>query len=105
MKEKAYICSPYSGDIKRNKQYARELTRWAIVHGYAPICPHLYLTEVLNDHDAAEREIGRQLGLELLAACDVIIIGKAYGISKGMKAEIEQAERLGLIFDVVYKIS
>ena len=39
----AYICSPYSGDIKRNKEYARELTLKAIKDGYAPITPHLYI--------------------------------------------------------------
>lgn len=96
MKQKAYICSPYSGDVKRNKEYARQLTRWAILRGYVPICPHLYLTEVLNNDDEEERETGLQLGLELLTACKVIIIGKDYGISKGMEAEIEQAKRLGL---------
>ena len=42
----AYICSPYSGDTKRNKEYARELTLKAIKDGYAPITPHLYITGV-----------------------------------------------------------
>jgi hypothetical protein len=95
--KKAYICSPYRGDVKRNKAYARQLVRFAANCGCAPICPHLYLTEALNDDDPAERATGLNIGLELLAACEVVIVGEAYGISEGMLAEIEQAERLGLL--------
>ena len=101
MKTKAYICSPYRGNVQRNKVYARRLVRWAIVDGYAPICPHLYLTEVLNDNEPEERVAGLNIGLELLSVCDVVIVGSRYGISEGMAAEIEQAERLGLA--LVYK--
>lgn len=62
----AYICSPYSGDIKRNKAYARELTLKAIKDGYAPITPHLYITECLNDKEPLERDLGLNAGLALL---------------------------------------
>lgn len=98
--KKAYICSPYHSDteegVKRNKAYARDLTRWAIKIGYAPICPHLYLTEVLDDENPAERADGLRCGLELLAACDVVIVGSVFGVSVGMQAEIREAVRLGL---------
>lgn len=106
MKKKAYICSPYnastSSGVKKRKEYARELVKWAIEHGYTPICPHLYITEVLNDKDIQERELGRQIGLDLLSVCSVIVIGAKYGISEGMLAEIKEAKRLGLTFDEVY---
>ena len=109
MRPRAYICSPYKANtaagIKKHKEYARQLTRWAIVNGYAPICPHLYLTEVLNDSEAAEREAGLNIGLELIGACDAIIVGAAYGISEGMLAEIKQAGRLGLMIHEIYKIN
>lgn len=109
MRKRAYICSPYRANtpagVKKHKEYARQLVRWAIVHGYAPICPHLYLTEVLNDHDEAERAAGLNIGLELLAACDVIIVGEKYGISEGMITEIKQAQRIGLTLHEVFKIS
>jgi len=92
----AYICSPYSGDVKRNKQYARELTARAIQDGYAPITPHLYITECLDDNDPEQRELGLNAGIALLSVCDIIIVGKRYGISDGMKTEIFKARRLGL---------
>jgi len=64
----AYICSPYSGDIKRNKEYARELTLKAIKDGYAPITPHLYITECLDDNDPKQRELGLNAG-HCVAVC------------------------------------
>ena len=90
----AYICSPYSGDIKRNKEYARELTLRAIKDGYAPITPHLYITECLNDNEPLERELGLKIAIDLLQKCDAIYIGRKYGVSQGMKAEIIIARSL-----------
>jgi len=92
----AYICSPYSGDVKRNKQYARELTARAIQLGYAPITPHLYITECLDDNDPDQRELGLNAGIALLSVCNIIIVGKRYGISNGMEREIFKARRAGL---------
>jgi hypothetical protein len=90
----AYICSPYSGDIKRNKEYARELTMQAIKDGYAPITPHLYITECLNDNEPLERDLGLKIAIDLLQKCDAIYIGRKYGVSEGMKAEIIIARSL-----------
>ena len=74
----AYICSPYSGDTKRNKAYARELTLNAIKDGYAPITPHLYITECLNDNEPLERDLGLQTAINLLKKCDAIYIGRKF---------------------------
>ena len=84
----AYICSPYSGDTKRNKQYARELTARAIQLGYAPITPHLYITECLDDNEPLARDLGLKIAIDLLQKCDAIYIGRKFGVSQGMKAEI-----------------
>ena len=92
----AYICSPYSGDIKRNKEYARELTLQAIKDGYAPITPHLYITECLNDSEPLSRDLGLKIAIDLLGKCDAIYIGRKFGVSQGMKAEIIIARSLEL---------
>ena len=92
----AYICSPYSGDIKRNKEYARELTLRAIKDGYAPITPHLYITECLDDNEPSQRDLGLRTAIQLLKKCDAIYIGRKYGVSEGMKAEIIIARSLEL---------
>lgn len=97
-KECCYICSPYRGNVFeriRNRRYARYLTKKAIEMGYAPITPHLYITQVLNEKIPEERKRGLEAGLKLLRPCKHILIGRKYGISEGMKAEIEEAKAAG----------
>lgn len=96
MSTAAYICSPYRGDTERNVAYAQELVKYALTLGCVPICPHLYLPQVLDDNNPAEREQGLQAGLELLQLCDVLIVGERYGISEGMQAEIDRATSHGI---------
>ena len=99
MEEKlCYICSPYRRDTERNAKYAAALTRAAIVKGYTPITPHLYITQALDDADPAERALGMEAGLHLLEPCKYIMIGGRYGLSEGMRHEIERAHRLGKTF-------
>lgn len=90
----AYICSPYSGEVKRNKDYARSITLRAIRDGYAPITPHLYITECLDDK--TERKLGLDIALELLKVCDIMYIGAKYGVSAGMEKEIMLAKLAGM---------
>lgn len=95
--KRVYICSPYRADnsmeLDRNIAYAQELTREAIDAGYAPITPHLYITQCVNDKEVQERAAGLAVGLELIKSCGLLIIGSRYGISEGMQAEIAAAER------------
>lgn len=94
----AYVCSPYRGNIIkriRNVRYARKLTKQAIVEGYTPITPHLFLTQVLDDRKPIERAKGLALGESILKACEVVLVGEKYGISEGMKSEISMAEKYG----------
>ncbi len=96
----AYICSPYRAkndfELDRNIEYAQMLTRKALMDGYAPITPHLYMTQCLNEEDLAERELGMHAGIVLLERCDVLYLGDTYGISDGMRGEIERAMTLGI---------
>jgi nucleoside 2-deoxyribosyltransferase len=94
--KKVYICSPYAGDTRRNKEYARMLTNAALKSGCAPITPHLYITEVLDDNNPAERKAGMAAAIELLRDCDALVIGCDFGISDGMAAEIAFAVGNGI---------
>lgn len=91
----AFVCSPYRGDKERNMTYVRELLTYAINAGYVPIAPHLLYTQVLNDDVPEERKIGINLCEELIRKSDIVIIGKKYGLSLGMKREIILAKKLG----------
>lgn len=92
-----YVCSPYRGDTKRNKEYARELTRLALDNDFCPVTVHLYLTEALDDDVPEERAKGMDAGIEILDNCKYILIGGRYGISEGMKREIKRALDTGKI--------
>lgn len=92
-----YICSPYRGHIADNVAYAKELTRLALDNGYAPVTPHLYLTQVLDESDPEQRAKGMAAGLELLKQCRYILIGSRYGLSEGMMGEIQLATEIGLL--------
>lgn len=98
--KKVYICSPYrakdSAQLDRNIEYAQELTRKAIEAGLAPITPHLYLTQCLNEDKPEERAAGMAAGLALMKSCDLVLVGVRYGISEGMRAEIEEANVAGI---------
>jgi hypothetical protein len=96
----AYICSPYrakdEAELDRNIDYAQEITRKALLAGYAPITPHLYLTQCLNESIPEERDIGMAAGLNLMKQCDFVVVGIRYGVSEGMERELQEAERLKL---------
>lgn len=97
MNDLLYVCSPYRGDTKRNKEYARKLTRAAINNGFVPVTVHLYLTEVTDDQNPEERSRGMAAGMKILENCKYILIGNKYGISDGMKAEMTLAALKGKV--------
>jgi nucleoside 2-deoxyribosyltransferase len=97
---KVYICSPYrakdEAELDRNIDYAQELTKLALEADLAPITPHLYMTQCLNENNEQERAQGMAAGMELLKICDFVIAGIKYGISNGMQQEINAALELGI---------
>ena len=97
---KVYICSPYrakdGAQLDRNIDYAQALTKRALEAGLAPITPHLYMTQCLNEDKPEERAAGMAAGLTLLKSCDFVIVGVKYGISEGMSAEIAEADAAGI---------
>ncbi len=98
--KKVYICSPYrahsAAELDRNIEYAQEITGQVLKAGYAPITPHLYITQCLNENDPEERHMGMAAGLKLLAECDFVVVGDRYGVSEGMDTEMRLAEELGI---------
>lgn len=53
MNNLVYVCSPYRGNIRRNKEYARELTKIALDNGFLPVTVHLFemknMSTIIND--------------------------------------------------------
>ena len=97
MNDLLYVCSPYRGDTKRNKEYARKLTRAALDNGFIPVTVLLNWTEATDDTNPEERVRGMAAGMKMLENCKYILVGDRYGISEGMKAELTFAAVKGKI--------
>ncbi|MFR2737501.1 MAG: DUF4406 domain-containing protein [[Clostridium] innocuum] len=86
-----FICSPYAGNIKRNKERAREYSRFAVSKNCIPIAPHLLFPQFMEEDDPAQRSLGIFFGLVLQSKCkEVWVFGQT--ISKGMSVEIAKAK-------------
>jgi hypothetical protein len=90
-----YIASPYAGDVERNIDFARKACRYCIAQGHTPVAPHLLYTQMLDDGDPAQRELGLELGQRLLERSDELWVCGGR-ISSGMAAEIAAARNLGI---------
>ena len=88
-----YICSPFSGNVKRNTQRARLYSRLAVERGCIPLAPHLLLPQFISE--ATERETAIRMGLRLLESCQELWICGGT-VSAGMRNEIAQAKKLGM---------
>ena len=99
---RAFICSPYRGDIEKNVKNAQEHARKAALMGVSPIVPHLLFPQFLTEEDPDERDLGIKLGLEQLAVCDELwVFGEE--ISDGMSQEISYAEERGIPIRYFFK--
>lgn len=95
MKTIVFICSPFARDVAGNIDRARSYGRFAITEKVIPIIPHLMYPQFLDEDDRAERQLGIEMGLALLAHCrEVWVFGSR--VSSGMAVEIERAQVLGI---------
>lgn len=97
----AYISSPYRGDTEKEETehvaYAISLLEYVLASGrIAPIVPHLYFPQVLDDSLQNDREIALKCAQHLLKGCNMMICGARYGISEGMHKEIEIALEMNI---------
>lgn len=86
-----YICSPYHGDVVRNKRYASQCALEVTEQGHIPVVPHLLFTDCLDDDNIEDRETGITMAESLLERCDEVWVYAAYGISEGMAEEMQLA--------------
>jgi len=98
--EKAYICSPLSGNTKENLKNAVAYARFVFDRcGMIPVMSHFYVL-ILDDDIEFERKIGTSLGLEMiLDAKHMWVFGDT--ITLGMKDEIRLAESLKRVIHYV----
>ena len=88
-----YICSRYSGDVKRNTEMARLYCRYAVDQGYIPLAPHLLLPQFLSEE--TERDLAISIDLRFLSLCQELWVCGSE-LSEGMQRELEQATLAGM---------
>ena len=92
-RRKAYIVSPYAGDVEKNTKDTVRYCRYAVKQGYIPVAAHLIYPQILDDRVPEERAMGLMFGLSLLDMCDEVWIFARrdaegqYILSDGMKKE------------------
>ena len=96
--EKGLYMQPIQGERRRRAGQKHRLCAAADTAGVslAPITPHLYMTQCMDDKKPEERARGMAAGLALLKGCDFVIAGVKYGITEGMDREIHTANMLGI---------
>ena len=90
-----YVASPYAGDVEKHVEYAKQACRAVMESGHAFFAPHLLYPSILDDNVPEERQLGIDMGLTMLEKCDELWTFGDH-ISKGMQAEIKEAERIGI---------
>lgn len=100
----AYVCSRYSSDTEEvfesQLQTTKDISLALVLEGYDVIVPHLYYPLFLDDSYEAEREIGIQSAIRLLHVCNAMFVHIGNKVSKGMEAEIQEAEQKNI--DIFY---
>ncbi len=87
-----YICSPFSGKVKKNKRKARRYCRFALEQHTIPFAPHLLFPQFMDDSSPEERQLAMFMNMIMLGHCEELwVFGER--ISAGMKQEIHKAER------------
>lgn len=88
--------SPYAGDVEANVAYARACLVDSLSRGEAPIASHLLYTQVLDDTDPLQRDMGIAAGLawRFVAHASVVYVDR--GISSGMRHGIDLAHEEGI---------
>lgn len=91
-----FICSPYASNPERNTALVKVLGRMIAMDGDVPVAPHLSLTQMLDDKDPGEREVGLRLGRVQLQRCDKMYVWPFDGISTGMSGDLKVALLAGI---------
>ncbi|MDN5819127.1 MAG: hypothetical protein L0H36_01145 [bacterium] len=97
-REQVQFESPFGAetaeDVLRNVAYAYIGMRDSLLRGEAPFASHLLYTQMLDDQDKLEREIGIEAGLEIGKWAVRTVVYEDLGISRGMHYGIENANKL-----------
>lgn len=91
-----FVASPLRGDMERNLAYARAAMFDSLIRDESPYVPHLLYPQVLDDTVEVQRGQGMTAANRWLLRCARLVVYVDLGVSSGMQAEIELADRHGI---------
>lgn len=96
--------SPWAGNIRKHRNYARKCIRDCLQRDEAPIASHLLFTQpgILKDHLANERKLGIDAGLAWSEVAEAAVFYADYGFSFGMQCALQKHSELGTPVEVRY---
>lgn len=94
--KRAFLISPYSGDVPRNLEYADRCQTFCFSSGWAPFAGHLQYTRVLDDNQPKDREFGMRSAYAWLSVSEAALAFMDLGVSRGMRADLDAARRLSI---------
>lgn len=93
------IESPFSAPdvdgLVRNVQYTMLAVRDSLNRDEAPYASHLFYTQMLDDNNQDERQLGMDAGLTICHHAKQTAVYTDYGTSRGMQYGIETAKSAG----------
>ena len=93
----AYIAGPYRGptawDIEKNVRNAEETGLIAANMGYMPVIPH---ANTRHFHGQLTDQFWLDGTMEMLRRCDLVVLCPRWEESSGARAEVAEANRLGI---------
>ncbi len=93
------IESPFSAPdvdgLVRNVQYTMLAVRDSLNRDEAPYASHLFYTQMLDDNNQDERQLGMDAGLTICHHAEQTAVYTDYGTSRGMQYGIETAKSAG----------
>lgn len=100
------IESPYGSKdaetVARNKAYAMAAMCDCLARGESPYASHLLLTQVLDDNDPQQRNLGIEAGLEWASKADVRAVYGDLGLTPGMEKGVAHAKSIGQPVELRY---
>ena len=94
--KRAFLISPYSGNVERNLAYADKCQTFCFSSGWAPFAGHLLYPRVLDDKVEKDRAFGMNSAYAWLRVSELAVAFMDLGVSRRMRADLEAAVALNI---------
>lgn len=80
-------------ELARHKRYARACMLDCLRKNESPIASHLLYTQVLDDNDRVDRDLGIRAGFAWRMRAEMTVVYLDLGVTEGMQRGIDHAQK------------